>query len=358
MPLITDYFSKASNGTVPVPTTLASQKASGAASLSLSLATGWPTTTPLHLLLYEVDANNKLVAGTETLWKGILAGTTVSGLTLRGGTDTTYPASSPVELAFTSAQLDDLITGIQVSHNPDGTMISSLPLTTPVLTSPSFNGNVSNWIGASESWTYASATTITVPSDATTKYDAGDYLQLTQSATVKYFVVTNVAATVLTVAGISGAVIANSAISSNSYSKTAPHGTSSFDAFALNMKSAVNSGTTIAEGSQNLAAQGLTISFTVAKNCNALVTVSLGISSASDFEFRPAIYLGGIIYAALNPAAASYQRAANRGFTYVVPLITGVNVISAGVFVANGGPYSMGAGGGTISALVLGQVTA
>lgn len=225
MPVIGDLLSRASNGTPPEVTVLASQKLSGASSLSLDLATGWDTTTPVHFLLYEVDANNKLVLGSETLWKGILSGTTVSNLTLRGGTDTTYPSGSPVELAFTSAQLDDLITALQASHNPDGTIKSNIPLTTPVLTSPTTKGLVSGWVGANESWSYASASTITVPSDATLKYDPGDFLQLTQSSTVKYFVIASVTATVLTVVGIGGAVVANSTISLNSYSKQAnPHG--------------------------------------------------------------------------------------------------------------------------------------
>jgi hypothetical protein len=133
-------------------------------------------------------------------------------------------------------------------------------------------------------------------------------------------------------------------------------------AFALNMKSATNTGTTIITGEQDLAAQGLTLSFMVASNCNALVTVSLGISSSQDFEFRPEIRLGGSIVQTLSPVATnsnnSATRACVRGFTYVVALTTGVNVLSAGVFVSAASGLSMAVGGGTISALVLGQVTA
>lgn len=76
------------------------------------------------------------------------------------------------------------------------------------------------WITANESWSYASASTITVPSDATAKYDVGDIIKITQSATVKYFVITAVAATLLTVSGLAAVTVANSAITANYYSKS------------------------------------------------------------------------------------------------------------------------------------------
>ena len=77
------------------------------------------------------------------------------------------------------------------------------------------------WIAVSDSWTYASATTITVPSDATTKYAVGDKIKLVQSATTKYFFVTAVSSTVLTVTGGTDYTVANSAISGIYYSKVA-----------------------------------------------------------------------------------------------------------------------------------------
>jgi hypothetical protein len=75
------------------------------------------------------------------------------------------------------------------------------------------------WVGVSDAWSYASATTITVPSDATTKYSVGDKIKLVQSASTKYFYITAVAATLLTVTGGSDYTVANSAISGVYYSK-------------------------------------------------------------------------------------------------------------------------------------------
>lgn len=79
----------------------------------------------------------------------------------------------------------------------------------------SFDG----WVEVTDSWTYASATTITVPTDATTKYSVGDFIKITQTTT-KYFRIQVVAATLLTVQGIAGDTVANAAITDTYYSKT------------------------------------------------------------------------------------------------------------------------------------------
>lgn len=78
------------------------------------------------------------------------------------------------------------------------------------------------WTASGESWTYATATTITVPTDATTKYDEGMIVRFSQSTGgTKYAVITNVAATVLTLRMLGGATLANEAITSTYYSTVA-----------------------------------------------------------------------------------------------------------------------------------------
>lgn len=79
----------------------------------------------------------------------------------------------------------------------------------------SFDG----WIEVADSWVYASATTITVPTNATTKYSVGDKIKLVQSGNTKYFYITGVAATVLTITGGTDYTLANEAISAINYSK-------------------------------------------------------------------------------------------------------------------------------------------
>lgn len=77
--------------------------------------------------------------------------------------------------------------------------------------------NGDGWMLADETWTYASASTITVPSGAASKYAVGDRLMWTQT-TVKYGVIVAIADTVLTIAVNTDYTVANAAITLNYYS--------------------------------------------------------------------------------------------------------------------------------------------
>lgn len=74
------------------------------------------------------------------------------------------------------------------------------------------------WTLANETWTYASANTINVPSGAASKYAKGDKIRIKQGAGYKYLYVITVADTLLTVTGGSDYTVANSAITDNYYS--------------------------------------------------------------------------------------------------------------------------------------------
>ncbi|MEX2006806.1 MAG: hypothetical protein WD877_01355, partial [Candidatus Saccharimonadales bacterium] len=82
------------------------------------------------------------------------------------------------------------------------------------------------WTYAAETWTYASADsptfTFTVSGDQTSKYSPGMRIKLTQSSTVKYFIITAVSYsspnTTLTVYGGTDYTLANATISANYYS--------------------------------------------------------------------------------------------------------------------------------------------
>jgi hypothetical protein len=76
---------------------------------------------------------------------------------------------------------------------------------------------INGWTPANQTWTYASATTITVPSGAASIYQVGDKIMLTQT-TVKYFYIVAVADTLLTVTGGTDYTLANAAITANYYS--------------------------------------------------------------------------------------------------------------------------------------------
>lgn len=90
-------------------------------------------------------------------------------------------------------------------------------LSNKTLTSPVLQGTVDGWISANETWTYASASTITVPTGAASKYKKGDRIKWTQT-TVKYGAIVTVADTLLTIQVNTDYVVTDAAISANFYS--------------------------------------------------------------------------------------------------------------------------------------------
>lgn len=76
---------------------------------------------------------------------------------------------------------------------------------------------IDGWTPVADSWAYASASTITVPAGAASFYHKGDRVKFTQT-TVKYFVITAVADTLLTIAVNTDYTVANAAISAIFYS--------------------------------------------------------------------------------------------------------------------------------------------
>ena len=68
------------------------------------------------------------------------------------------------------------------------------------------------WTPVHETWTYASANTINVPSDATTRFQKWDKIRIKQGGGWKYFHNTGTAAALLTVNGGSDFTVANGAI--------------------------------------------------------------------------------------------------------------------------------------------------
>lgn len=140
----------------------------------------------------------------------------------------------------------------------------------------------SGWREVTDSWAYASATTITVPTDATTKYSVGDKIRLTQT-TVKYFYIVAVAATTLTITGGTDYTLANAAISDISYSKaSSPLGFPQWFAY-----------TPTVVGLSAVASSTLAAKFSlIGKTAHYRVQLTLGgtnVPNASDVTFTPPI---------------------------------------------------------------------
>lgn len=103
--------------------------------------------------------------------------------------------------------------------------LSEPTINTPIIDDPSFTGDFDGWIGAGETWTYASATTFTVSGDVTSKYEPGTLLKFTQATDgQKYAVVASTSYsapdTTITVIENDDYDIDNEAITAPYYSRT------------------------------------------------------------------------------------------------------------------------------------------
>lgn len=77
------------------------------------------------------------------------------------------------------------------------------------------------WATLTETFTYASATTITIATGGTSRFEIGDKIRFKQGGGYKYYYVVGVAATTLTVTGGSDYTVANSAITDVGLSRAA-----------------------------------------------------------------------------------------------------------------------------------------
>lgn len=115
--------------------------------IPLASATGLPTDTAIYLAIDRVDANGDATSALFEVVKGVISS---SNLTLaeRGaeGTAQAHSAGAVVEFLSTAAAWNELVTGLLVEHNQDGTHATTIVKTTgaqtlaeKTLTSPTIN---------------------------------------------------------------------------------------------------------------------------------------------------------------------------------------------------------------------------
>lgn len=126
---ITDYFNKASNmgGSYPAVATVTAARSTGSSTLSCDDLSTWATDTPVHFSTFKVSPDGSIDTSTQTDWKGIVNGNTITDMTrLAGAADSGNASGDRVELNPTVGWLDDLITGILVSHKQNGALKDSV----------------------------------------------------------------------------------------------------------------------------------------------------------------------------------------------------------------------------------------
>ena len=206
----------------------------------LASTSGLPTDTAVMITVNRVDTNGKKTGNYEGI-VGVVSGSNLIDC-IRGveGTAQAWTGGTVVEVLHTADNLNDLIDGILVEHGQDGkhtsAVVTTLKATGAEINTGTENGKIvtpkaiadskladyirgDGWISANETWTYASASTITVPAGAAAKYAKGDKIRFKQGAGYKYFYVISIADTVLTVTGGTDYTVATpTAITDNYYS--------------------------------------------------------------------------------------------------------------------------------------------
>lgn len=159
------------------------------------------------------------------LQSGAHAGSSITASNLAASSVTSGRISASAvlatNLAASAVQPGNLAASAVLSGNIGASAIVLGNLSASSVASGNLNFDPSTpadgWLAATGTWTYASATTITVPSGAASLYRVGDKVKLTQT-TAKYFYIVAVADTLLTVTGGSDYTVANAAITSPFYS--------------------------------------------------------------------------------------------------------------------------------------------
>lgn len=143
-------------GSPGTATTLSSPGYTTGVSTSITVGTtaSFPTLTGCIFAIdtAEVIAGEEVqVAGTYTVYSGTVTnGTTISNVTLLYGSAQSYTAGALTRVYIPISSLHDnrLIEGLLTSHDQlDGSMIPSLPLTTPLLTRPRITTSIDDSAG-------------------------------------------------------------------------------------------------------------------------------------------------------------------------------------------------------------------
>lgn len=230
---VTSHFPSAENG---FTTTLASTISSGAATVPLNSVAGYSNGEVVVFIVDPSDAAKKQTfTGTVDT-----SGVQITGVVWTSGTNQTHTAGATVVDYVDAAHISIMTKGLLVAHNQTGVHKSGATYASPVfsgtatgtyelagtstITSPTITTPViktfDGWQTGSGTWTYASSTTFTVPAGDAAVMSVGTKIKLTQTTT-KYFYVTGVSGTTITVNGGSDYTVANAAITSPYFSNAA-----------------------------------------------------------------------------------------------------------------------------------------
>jgi hypothetical protein len=109
----------------PQPTQVTSTRSAGVFTLSCNALTGWPTDTKVHFCTYKLNTAGAKIVGSQIDMDGIVSGTSIGSITIRGGTDVGNAISDIVEMAPTAAWGYDLNKWGTVHADAQGNLLTA-----------------------------------------------------------------------------------------------------------------------------------------------------------------------------------------------------------------------------------------
>jgi hypothetical protein len=131
-----DKITDVRNAARPNSARVTSGRSAAGATLACDNLSGWPTASKVHFVTYKIDSNSDVVAGTQLDCYGIVSGNNLGSFTVVDGTDVGHAVGDVVEMLPTAAWGQDLADALSVGHTRTGAHAANLPLTTPILTTP------------------------------------------------------------------------------------------------------------------------------------------------------------------------------------------------------------------------------
>lgn len=122
MASINDKITDVRNAARPNSARVSSGRSAGGTILACDNLTGWPTTSKIHLVTYQIDSNSNPVNGTQLDAYGIVSGNNIGSFTVVDGTDNGNSVGDVVEMLPTAAWGQDLADALMASHDRDGTL--------------------------------------------------------------------------------------------------------------------------------------------------------------------------------------------------------------------------------------------
>lgn len=198
--------------------------------ITVGSTTNWPTDTGVTFAIRQVDSSGVLVAGTYTEWRGVVSGSTLTGMVLAYGTDQVYPAGSTTQvyIPVSAYSHNRMIDALTAEHSQlDGTH-TDITADTITATTGTFDSVVVSGTATSQGWTPLGDVPDTVTANGNRNYDIvfnSVDLSSTLSPGMKLKLTRTVAAP--------GQCADLEASSSQYFNKTSPNGMTFTDDFAV-----------------------------------------------------------------------------------------------------------------------------